>query len=63
MNSTALSTSCQRFQVRIAPQLPEEYPLRVGATASVVVYATDGYWLNPVTRTWQRLVAIFEYLY
>jgi multidrug resistance efflux pump len=53
----------QRFQVRIAPQLPEEYPLRVGATASVVVYATDGYWLNPVTRTWQRLVAIFEYLY
>jgi multidrug resistance efflux pump len=53
----------QRFQVRITPQLPEGYPLRVGATASVAVYTQDGYWLNPVTRFWQRVVATFDYLY
>src|SRR5436190_16261468 len=41
----------QRFQVRITPELPEGYPLRVGATASVAVYVRDGYWLNGVTRS------------
>ena len=53
----------QRFQVRITPHLPEGYPLRVGATASVAVYTREGYWLNPVTRAWQRVVATFDYLY
>jgi len=53
----------QRFQVRIIPELPEGYPLRVGATASAAVYTQDGYWLNPVTRFWQRVVAKFDYLY
>jgi len=53
----------QRFQVRIAPELPEGYPLRVGATASAAVYTQDGYWLNPVTRFWQRIVSRFDYLY
>ena len=53
----------QRFQVRISPQLPEGYPLRVGATASVAVYPTEGYWLNGVTKAWQRVVATFDYLH
>ena len=53
----------QRFQVRITPELPEGYPLRVGATASVAVYVRDGYWLNGVTRAWQRVVALFDYLH
>ena len=53
----------QRFQVRITPELPDGYPLRVGATASAAVYTHDGYWLNPVTRLWQRVVAKFDYLY
>jgi len=53
----------QRFQVRITPELPDGYPLRVGATASAAVYTQDGYWLNPVTRLWQRVVAEFDYLY
>jgi multidrug resistance efflux pump len=52
----------QRFQVRITPELPEGYPLRVGATATVAVYVRDWYWLNPVTRAWQRVVAFFDYL-
>jgi len=53
----------QRFQVRITPQLPEGYPLRVGATASVAVYTRESHWLNGVTRTWQRVVATFDYLH
>jgi multidrug resistance efflux pump len=52
----------QRFQVRITPHMPEGHPLRVGATASAVVYVRDGYWLNAVTRAWQRVVAVFDYL-
>ena len=47
----------QRFQVWITPELPEEYPLRVGATASVVVYTREKYWLNAVTKIWQDIVA------
>ncbi|HYT92774.1 MAG TPA: HlyD family secretion protein [Gemmataceae bacterium] len=52
----------QRFQVWITPELPPECPLRVGATASVAVYTREGHWLNPVTETWQEIVATFEYL-
>jgi multidrug resistance efflux pump len=52
----------QRFQVRITPQLPPGYPLRVGATASVAVYTREEYWLNGVTETWQVIVAALEHL-
>ena len=52
----------QRFQVRITPQLPAGYPLRVGATASVAVYTREEYWLNGVTETWQKIYAALEYL-
>jgi len=53
----------QRFQVWITPELPEEYPLRVGATASVVVYTQDKYWLNQITEFWQKIVTHWDYLY
>ena len=52
----------QRFQVRITPQLPPGYPLRVGATASAAVYTRDEYWLNGVTETVQEIEAALEHL-
>jgi len=52
----------QRFQVRITPQLPPGYPLRVGATASVAVYTREEYWLNGVTEVWQEIEAGLEHL-
>jgi multidrug resistance efflux pump len=52
----------QRFQVRITPQLPPGDPLRVGATASVAVYTREGYWLNRVTETLQKIEAALEHL-
>jgi multidrug resistance efflux pump len=52
----------QRFQVRITPQMPPEYPLRVGATASVAVYTREEYWLNRVTETIQEIEAALEHL-
>jgi multidrug resistance efflux pump len=52
----------QRFQVRIAPELPADKPLRVGGTASVVVYTAEGHWLNGVTEFWQDIEAAFEHL-
>ena len=53
----------QRFQVWITPEMPEEYPLRVGATASVVVYTQEKYWLNRGTDIWQKIVTHWDYLY
>lgn len=53
----------QRFQVRVQPQLPAGFPLRVGATAGVTVYTADDHWLNPVARCWQQVMAWFDYLY
>ena len=55
-------TLAQRFQVRITPELPQEYLMRVGAKASVAVYTRDEYWLNGVTETWQRIEAALQYL-
>jgi len=52
----------QRFQVRISPELPPSYPLRVGATATVAVYTREGYWLNGVTEIWQKIEAALENL-
>jgi multidrug resistance efflux pump len=52
----------QRFQVRVTPRLPPEYPLRVGATASVAVYTQEEYWLNRVTQTIQEIEAALEHL-
>ncbi len=52
----------QRFQVRITPHLPEDYPLRVGATVTAAVYTQDKFWLNGVTEFWQKIEAALEYL-
>ncbi len=52
----------QRFQVRITPQLPEDCPLRVGATACVAVYTQEDYWLNGVTEFVQKIEAKLEHL-
>jgi multidrug resistance efflux pump len=52
----------QRFQVRITPELPPGHPLRVGASASVVVYTHEGYWLNRVSERWQQVVSALDYL-
>jgi multidrug resistance efflux pump len=52
----------QRFQVRIIPNLPKDYPLRVGATASVAVYTEYDYWLNIVTEAVQKIEAALEHL-
>jgi len=52
----------QRFQVWIIPDVPEDYQLRVGATASVAVYPREQFWLNPVTRAWHKVVAAFDYI-
>jgi multidrug efflux system membrane fusion protein len=52
----------QRFPVWITPQMPDRYPLRIGATASIAVYTRDKYWLNGVTRFWHKIVATFDYL-
>jgi multidrug resistance efflux pump len=51
----------QRFQVRIIPEVPPEFPLRVGTTASAAIYTRDDYWLNDVTKMWQRIEAALEH--
>ena len=52
----------QRFPVWVTPEMPEGYPLRIGATASVAVYTRKEYWLNGVTEFWHKTVAAFDYL-
>jgi len=52
----------QRFPVWVVPQMPEGYPLRIGATASVSVYPRENFWLNRVTHAWHKIVATFDYL-
>lgn len=54
----------QRFQVRIAPSGPiASQPLRVGATARVVVFTEDGGLMNALARLLMRLSATTDYLY
>jgi len=54
----------QRFQVRIAPTGPiARQPLRVGATARVVVFTDDGGLMNALARLLMRVSATTDYLY
>lgn len=54
----------QRFQVRIAPSgAIASQPLRVGATARVVVFTDDGGLMNALARLLMRLSATTDYLY
>jgi multidrug resistance efflux pump len=52
----------QRFQVRVVLDQPDAIPLRVGATASVTVYTTPDFPLNPLAELWQQWEAWFYYL-
>jgi multidrug resistance efflux pump len=52
----------QRFQVRVVLDQPDAIPLRVGATASVTVYTTPDFPLNPLAELWQECEAWFYYL-
>jgi multidrug efflux system membrane fusion protein len=52
----------QRFPVWVKPEMPEGYPLRIGATAGVAVYTQKRYWLNWVTAALHRVVAYLDYL-
>ena len=52
----------QRFPVWVTPQMPDGYPLRIGATASVAVYTREKFWLNRITHAWHEVVAAFDYL-
>ena len=53
----------QRFQVRVRPELPADFPLRVGTTATVTVYAHPDHEIAVAGRWWQQLVAWFDYIY
>jgi multidrug resistance efflux pump len=52
----------QRFPVWVTPQMPAEYPLRIGGTATVVVFTRDRYWLNGVTEVWHKILSFFDNL-
>jgi multidrug resistance efflux pump len=52
----------QRFQVWVTPQMPAEYPLRIGASANVAVYTRERYWLNGVTEAWHKILSLLDYV-
>lgn len=58
----------QRFPVRIALQSAEngalqDFPLRNGAQANVLILTDSDSWLNPLGRAWLRIVSWFSYFY
>jgi multidrug resistance efflux pump len=61
-NPQDLIPSTQRFQVRLVLDHPDEVPLRVGATASVTVYTSPDFALNPVAEFWQNIESWLCYL-
>jgi multidrug resistance efflux pump len=52
----------QRFQVRLSLDDPEALPLRVGMTGSVAIYTDPEGALNPITRTWHKVIAWLYHL-
>jgi multidrug resistance efflux pump len=52
----------QRFQVWIKPDLPPDHPLRVGMTATAIVYTDEEYDLNWVAEWWQEFVTWCGYV-
>jgi multidrug resistance efflux pump len=52
----------QRFQVRVTLDHPGEVALRVGATASVIVYTRADSPLNPVGEFWQEIDTQLNYV-
>jgi multidrug resistance efflux pump len=61
-NPQDLIPATQRFQVRVVLDHPEEIPLRVGSTASVTVYTSPDFALNPVAEFWQDVESWLCYL-
>jgi multidrug resistance efflux pump len=53
----------QRLQVRVRPELPPEFPLRVGTTATVTIYAHPDHEIAVAARWWQQVISWFDYIY
>ena len=55
----------QRFPVRlrITNLNEEEYPLRIGGSASVAVYTGNNIVLNPLAGLWLRIGSLVDYIY
>ena len=63
-NPTAWIARSQRFQVRIAvDDMGPDLPLRVGATARVVVFAQPGGLMNVPARFWLWVGSQLDYIY
>ena len=62
-NPAAWITESQRFQVRIAPTLIPDQPLRVGATARTMVLAGDNSLMNGLGLFWLWVGTNLDYIY
>ncbi|MEM6460596.1 MAG: HlyD family secretion protein [Pseudomonadota bacterium] len=56
-------TQSQRFQVRITPSTDDMQPLRVGATARIMILSSDNLVMNGLGRFWLWVGAQLDYLY
>jgi len=63
VNPDAWITRSQRFQVRIAPDMTEDQPLRVGATVRTVVLTGDNPLMNGLALFWLWVGAQLDYIY
>lgn len=62
-NPSAWITESQRFQVRIKPNLRTDRPLRVGATARVMVVSSDNPLMNGIGTFWLWVGTNLDYIY
>ncbi|MEM9359064.1 MAG: HlyD family secretion protein [Pseudomonadota bacterium] len=62
-NPTAWITLSQRFQVRINPEVAPALPLRVGATARVVVFTGSNPIMNNIGTFWLWVGSNLDYIF
>lgn len=62
-NPSAWITLSQRFQVRIDPVVGTEFPLRVGATARVMIVTEDSPFMNNLGAFWLRVGTNLDYIF
>ncbi len=62
-NPSAWITRSQRFQVRIAPELQDDRPLRVGATARIMVMRGRNPVMNGLGHFWLWVGTNLDFLY
>ena len=63
-NPKAWLNLSQRFQVRLQPgDLGPERPLRVGATARVVIFTDADSFFNPIARWLMRIASNLDFIY